>query len=434
MKFSTKTVAGGVVALIATAGLAGCSQGSSGGPSTITYLSHLAATAGPGKDLENKLVADFEKANPNVKVNIIPVDSGAESQKFQTLASAGSPPDVYLVSNDQMPQLFSKNVLAPIDYSSLGYSGISSLKGKYLKGVLDGYSQHGTYYGVPSEVSNYGAWVNTAAYQSAGVAVPKTWSDVCAAGPKLLKKDASGKVTQEAVVLPTNLAVSQVYFVDAIAHENGGALFSADGKKSFLTSEASKKAFQTVQDLVSKCQASVPSINGSDVGADRTTYGAGLGGMLFTAGSWYLGSLQKQYPTVAPPVSVAAEYPAADNGKTASTAYGYAWVVPKGSKNPQAAWKFIRTLQNAGLDYFNQIGIFNGTNAVADSPDATKVPYWTSTWKPSLEKASYAAKLLNASQIYDIVGNAFTSVILKNADVASTLQSADSQVKPLLNK
>lgn len=436
MRISNKTVAGGVVALVVAASLAGCSQGSSNdsGPSTITYLSHLASTAGPGKDLENKLVADFEKANPRVKVNIIPVDSGAESQKFQTLASAGSPPDVYLVSNDQMPQLFSKNVLAPIDYKSVGYKDISALKGKYLKGVLEGYSQKGTYYGIPSEVSNYGAWVNTKVYQSAGVDIPKTWSDLCAAGPKVLKKDSSGKVTQEAVVLPTNLAASQVYFVDAIAHENGGSLFSTDGKKSFLTSSAVKKAFQTVQDLVYKCQASVPSINGSDVGADRTTYGAGLGGMLFTAGSWYLGSLQKQYPAVAPPVSMAAEYPAADNGKTASTAYGYAWVVPKGSKNPQVAWKFIRTLQNAGLDYFNKIGIFNGTNAVADSSDASKVPYWTSTWKPSLEKASYAANLLNASQIYDIVGNAFTSVILKQADVASTLQSADAQIKPLLNK
>ncbi|MFB9748721.1 ABC transporter substrate-binding protein [Leifsonia shinshuensis] len=435
MKFSTKAVAGGVAVLVAAGTLAGCSQGSANsGPTTITYLSHLAATAGPGKDLENKLVADFEKANPNVKVNVIPVDSGSESQKFQTLASAGSPPDVYLVSNDQMPQLFSKHVLAPIDYKSVGASDIAALKSKYLNGVLEGYSDSGSYYGIPSEVSNYGAWLNTKAYQDAGVAAPKTWSDVCAAGPKLLKKDSSGKVTQQAVVLPTNLPASQVFFIDALAHENGGSLFSADGKKSNLTSSAVEKAFQTVQDLVYKCQASVPSINGAAVGADRQTYGAGLGGMLFTAGSWYLGSLQKQYPNVAPPVSIATEYPASDDGKTASTAYGYAWVVPKGSKNPQLAWKFIHTLQSAGLDYFNQIGIFDGTKSVADSSDAAKVPYWTTTWKPSLEKASYAAALLNASQIYDIVGNAFTSVILKQADVHSTLQSADAQIKPLLNK
>ena len=435
VKLSIKPVAVGAAALVAVAGLAGCSQNSSSnGPVHITYLSHLASTAGPGKDLENKLVADFEKANPNVKVDIIPVDSGAESQKFQTLASAGSPPDVYLASADQMLQLFSKNVLTPIDYKSVGVSDISALKSQYLKGVLDGYADKGTYYGIPSEVSNYGAWVNTKTFQDAGVPVPTTWSDVCAAGPKVLKKDGSGKVTHEAVVLPTNLPASQVFFVDAIAHENGGSLFSADGKKSNLTSEPVKQAFQTVQDLVYKCQASVPSINSSDVGADRLTYGAGLGGMLFTAGSWYLGSLQKQYTAIAPPISIASEYPAADNGNTASTSYGYAWVVPKGSKNPQIAWKFIQTLQKAGLDYFNQIGIFNGTNAVADSSDASKIPYWTTTWKPSLEKSNYAVGLTNASQIYDIVGNAFTSIILKQSDVASTLQSADAQVQPLLNK
>lgn len=422
------------VALTATA-LAGCSAGGKDGETvTISYLSHLEGTAGPGKDLETKLVNNFMAANPKVKINVIGVESGQEAQKYQILSGAGTPPDVYLSDQGQMPLLLSKQVLAPMDYAGMGYKDAKEFSSKYLPAALKGYSQNDVYYGVPAEFSNYGAWVNTKAYSDAGVAVPTTWSQVCDAGPKLLKKDSSGKVTQQAVVLPTNLSASQVFMVDAVAHENGGSLFSADGKTANLTSEPVKKAFQMVQDLVYKCDASVPTINGSVAGADRTTFGQGVGGMFFTGGSWYLGTLKQQYPKIAPPVSQAQQYPASDSGVTTSTSYGYAWVVAKASKHQDVAWKFIRSLQDAGLEYFKALGLFNGTTAVADSPEAAATPQWSTVWRPSLEKANYAVALQNANQIWDIVGGAFNSIILKQADVASTLQTADDQVKPLLNK
>lgn len=418
-------------ASVLAVGLTGCSNGAaSDGPVTLTYLTHF--NQSPGKDVEAKAVAAFEKANPKVKVNVLAVQSGTETQKFQALASAGDPPSVYDMSSDQFPVLASKHALAPVDIKNAGLGSQRAFESKYLPRVLDGYKWDGKVYGIPAEVSNYGAWVNVKAYSAAGLTMPRTWDDVCAAGPKMLKHDKRGKITQEAVALPTNLPASQVYFIDAIAHEYGGSLFSSDGKTSNLTSKPAQAAFQLIQDLVYKCHATVPSLNSSEEGADRITYGTGDAAMFLTGGSWYLGSLQQQYPKLAPPVSRASEYPSI-NGKTSSTQYGYAWVVPSGAKNQELAWKLAAALSNSGNEYFKKLGLFNGTQALAHSSQAANTPFWP-TWRASLKTASYPAALTNSSQIYDIVSNAFNAVILKKANVASTLQAADNQIKPLLNQ
>jgi ABC-type glycerol-3-phosphate transport system substrate-binding protein len=332
-----------------------------------------------------------------------------------------------------MSGLLSRQVLAPIDYKAFGVADSKALASNYISGVLSGYTLSKQVYGVPEEFSNYGNWVNVKAFKEAGLEVPKTWDEVCKDGPKMLKT-SNGKVVQQEIVLPTNLSASQVFVLDAIAHEYGSSLFSTDGKHSNLKAPGVQQAVSMLQDLVYKCKASVPTLNSGTQGADRIVYGSGQAAMLLTGGSWYLGSLQQQYPKVAPPASAAYQYPTVPGHAPSSTGYGYAWVVPKASKNQALAWQLVKALSDAGDKFFDQMGLFNGTNSVATSPAATKQQFWTSTWKPSLSNSNYAVGLTNSGQVYDIIGNAFTDVILHHADVKSALAQADQQIEPLLNK
>lgn len=398
---------------------------------TITFLTHYNQ---PPLSTEAQSVATkFEKEHPGVTVKIQALESGTEDAKFQTLASAGTPPNVFDMDNVFGAELLSKNVLSSVDYKAAGYSNASAFKNAYVPGALTAYTHNGQIYGVPAEYSNYLAWMNVNEFQAAGLSVPTTWDQVCQDGPKMTKS-SGGKITQEELALPTTLPGAQFIALDAITTEFGSPLFNAAGTKSNLTSAPVIKALTMLQNLVYQCQATYPSLNSSQEGADRLTYGAGQAAMMLTGGSWFTGSLQSQYPTIKPPASQPEPYPTAPGHPPANISYGYAYVVPRDAPNQSLSWAFASALGRAGADWFKAGGLYTGQKSVNQSSAAKDFPYWSSKWQPALAHSTYMGNLVNGNQIDDIVGSALDNIIENHADVKSTMQSANQQVEPLLNQ
>lgn len=81
-------------------GMAGCSDSDSGsskdsgGKVTMTFWHN--ATTGDGKAFWDKTVADFEAANPNVKIEIQTIQNEDLDGKLQTALNSGDAPDVFL--------------------------------------------------------------------------------------------------------------------------------------------------------------------------------------------------------------------------------------------------------------------------------------------------------------------------------------------------
>jgi ABC-type glycerol-3-phosphate transport system substrate-binding protein len=248
-----------------------------------------------------------------------------------------------------------------------------------------------------------------------------------------MTQTTNGKITQEELALPTNLPGAQYIALDAITKEFGAALINTVGTKSNLTSSAVINAMTMLQNLVYTCHASYPSLNSSQQGADRLVYGAGQAAMLLTGGSWFTGSLNKQYPAVKPPVSEPRPYPTQPGAPPANISYGYAYVVPRAAQNQSLSWALAAALGKAGDQWFGS-GLYTGQKSVNQSEAAKQFPYWTSSWAPGLAHSTYMGNLVNGNQIDDIVGAAFDNVIENHADVRATMANADAQVKPLLNQ
>jgi ABC-type glycerol-3-phosphate transport system substrate-binding protein len=432
----TKAKALGVAACallpLAAAACGGASSSDqSGGKVTLTYLRHFQSQ--PGDGTAAAVAKKFEAAHPNVHVNVQDVQPGSEFAKFQTLLSAGTPPDVYLADAATMATMLDKRVLAPVDFSAVGARDLSDLKGKYLEGALGAYTVKGSLYGVPSEVSNYGAWMNQEAFKAAGLNPPKTWDEVCADGPKMLKTTGD-KITQVELALPTNPPDNQLPVIEAIAREFGGPVFNDDGTKAYLSSQPVIDAMTMLQKLVYDCKAAAPSLNGSTTDADRLAFSSGQAAILLTGGSWYAGSLKQANSPAAPPVAAPFAYPTRAGQPSQSVSYGYAWVVPRGSKNQKLAWQFVKALADDGMENFKQDGLFNGTLAVANSDLAAQDPSWNTVWKPTLASAPPEVSLVRSSQVIVIIGNAMNDIVLNHADVRTTLEAAQAKVTPLLNK
>ena len=206
---------------------------------TITYWTH---SNPPSQVVEKALIAQYEAANPNVKVNYVVTDFGSLATKVTTALASGTGPDLMNLFGSYAPDLARDGELAPVDFAAFGVGDSAGFAAKYPASIAQGYVVDGKTYGIPHEISGTVFYVNAASLQAAGIDAatqfPKTWEDVVGDGAKLTTV-SGGKTQKEGVVLPLYNAVQDVLMFDMLSRQEGGGLFSADGKTAQLNSAAS---------------------------------------------------------------------------------------------------------------------------------------------------------------------------------------------------
>jgi multiple sugar transport system substrate-binding protein len=140
-----------------------------------------------------ELIAAFERANVDVKVEFIPVGKQQDHMaKLTTGFSGGDPPDLFLINFRRFGQFASKDVLEPLG-PRMAERGRLKESDLYEQPV-EAFRYGGTLMCVPQNVSSLVVYYNRALFERAGVAPPRegwTWNDFVTAA-KALTKDADG--------------------------------------------------------------------------------------------------------------------------------------------------------------------------------------------------------------------------------------------------
>ncbi|QSO49344.1 extracellular solute-binding protein [Alicyclobacillus mengziensis] len=407
---------------------------SSGSSQTIqfTLLKHFNSNEAA---FNKQQAQKFESLHPNVKVHVVTAQTGSVYTKLVTLLSGGQAPNVYYMNGQYFAQLVSEGALSPVNYKALGVSGLKQLESEYIPGALDAYIYKGQLYGIPGEVSDFQAWVNAGDFKAAGISqLPTTWGQVAQDAAKLTVMK-NGQVQQEELALGLNFPGADWDMLDAIVREfnNGHGLVSSDGTKSYIDAPGTIQAFQMLQDLVYKYHAWYPSLNGSTTASERVLFGENKAAMLLDGGSWYTPVLQQQYPNVYKTATVT-PYPTAAGQPSQAEKYGFAYVVPKAAPNQTLDWEYVNMMkQQFALPTF-KMGLYMGLKSLSNTSTAKSTEFWQSKWVPSLQTAHYKVSLVNGTQISQILDQAYVQIVTNHANVASTLQSAQQQIQPLLNK
>jgi multiple sugar transport system substrate-binding protein len=236
----------------------------SAAPVQITYMEW----GDPAElDVWKAIVADFEAANPNIKVNVEVSDWDSYWTKLKTLLAAKTPPDVFAMD-------------APLYLDYQGRDSLLNLQPYIDKnpGMLDGlfpntltaYQSPDGYFGLPRDFQTIVVFYNKDMFDKAGVAYPKpdwTYDDLRATA-KLLTKDTNGdgKIDQFGYVIdPWDFEPGMSEIIWAY----GGDLVSADHTKTMLGDPNARKAFQFLHDMMF-IDKSIPDPNTS------TQYGGDL--------------------------------------------------------------------------------------------------------------------------------------------------------------
>lgn len=144
-----------------------------------------------------ELIAAFERGNPDVRVEFIPVGNQRDHMaKLTTGFSGGDPPDLFLINFRRYGQFAEKNVLEPLGPRMAGRGRLK--EADLYEQTTEAFRYNGTLMCVPQNVSSLVVYYNRALFERAGLASPKedwTWDDFLNAAKALTKdEDGDGRV------------------------------------------------------------------------------------------------------------------------------------------------------------------------------------------------------------------------------------------------
>lgn len=207
MRFLRKAGLAAVTVVALSALLAGCAgssdaattSGAKGGGVTIdgitwpTYTGKTKITVWTwaGAPQTTKVIPAFEKAYPNIKVDVESVGAGAdEYSKLSTANSAGSgAPDVVMLEYPYIPEFVASKAIANIS------SYVKPFMKQLPKWAVSSVSFNGGVYNFPYGGGTQALIYRSSVLQSAGLSVPTTWAQFATEAVALHKANPSEYMT-----------------------------------------------------------------------------------------------------------------------------------------------------------------------------------------------------------------------------------------------
>lgn len=216
-------------ALIACALMTGCKDDKK---SAVTIEFMHSSVEQERQAVLTRLIAEFEKRNPDITVKQVPVEEDAYNTKVITLAQTGALPEVIEISHDYAKVMDKEQM---IDREAIGHVIHGMGEQQFYDGVLRIVrTEDGTAWtGVPISAWIQGVWYHKSAFEKANLAPPRNWSLLLDAA-KTLNDPAHKKF---GIALPTAESVITEQAFSQFALSNNANVFNANGDITVDTPE-----------------------------------------------------------------------------------------------------------------------------------------------------------------------------------------------------
>ncbi len=326
---------GSVLALTATAcgddgsGTGGDKGAEGSGKGKIVFWDN---NGGVRTDIWKEVIADFEKANPDIKVEYVGIASTEYQSKVDTAIQGGGLPDVGGVGAAMIASIAAQNALEPLD----DRLSKSSLNGKLNEDMVKSLKAAGgrddTLYSIPTSANNGVLYYRTDLFKRAGLDAPTTWDKFYDAANKLTKanKNEFGYTIRGG-------AGSIAQALDAMYGQSGITSFwDASGEKTTVNDVKNVAGLEKYAALYKKVTPAADLNN--DFTKMVAQWDSGTIGML----NHNLGSYQDHVKALGVDKFRGIPQPTGPGGKRVQVSNPVDGLgLFKASKNKEAAWKFI---------------------------------------------------------------------------------------------
>ena len=154
-------------------------DGSDGEPITLKVFSNLTDRKNGQGLVEQTIIDNYMKENPNVTIEVEALDEEAYKTKFKAYSMDGLPDVVSIWGQPAfLDEVLDAGVLAELneaDYADYGF----------ISGSLDGFKKDGKLYGLPRNTDVAVFYYNQKMFNDNGWEVPTTYDDLLALGKKI---------------------------------------------------------------------------------------------------------------------------------------------------------------------------------------------------------------------------------------------------------
>jgi multiple sugar transport system substrate-binding protein len=375
-----------------------------------------------------QIVDEFQTANPNIKVNVDVSDWTSYWDKLKTLMAGGTPPDVFAMDAPLYPDYQSRGVL-------LNLQPYLDKDPKALDGIypvtLEAYKKADGYYGLPRDFQTIVLFYNKDMFDAAGVAYPtdKWTMDDLKANAKLLTKDTDNDGVIDQWGFATDLYDMELFWSEAI-WGYGGEIINPEGTQTLLTEGKARDAWNFINSMAVEDKSMPDPEQSAQYGND--VFAAGKAAMT-TIGHWVVpqySALGFKWDVAPMPAGPAAH---------ATSVNSAGFVVAKDSKNPDAAWEFIKyAMSSAGQSKLAELGFAVPIlQAVAESPtylEQKSAPINHKVFLDALEYAKPKPTFRGYEEWSTVVGDALTTVWTGDAAIGDALDSIKTSADEVLAK
>lgn len=380
-------------------------------PVHLKFLSH---TFKPWNDVLTKQAEEFQKENPNVKIEYTTVEHKDLNTKLMTSLASGTAPHVMGVYGPWMEGLVKNKWIAAappyveedIKNNTVEVAGQSAT----YEGKIYGYIQH---IGIPTPI------INERIYQDAGLQIPTTYEELLAVNEKLDKKDGNDKFSQVGTALaPKKDGSWNVIHWSTILKAYGGNIISEDGKKA---------AFNTPEGLeATKIYAKLTHAN--FIENSFTLEKAAM--------EWQGPWTKSFYEQNNPKLQFKAIAPLKGPSKQVTTMYAWFWTVNANvpAEEQDWAWKFNMYISNDKnyLDLCKQIGFISFRKANLEDSSYVNDP-WIKAFGDALQNSEiYYDKIPNWEKIDVAIGEELERMNVNEQTPEKALSNAEKKVNEIL--
>lgn len=378
------------------------------------------------KETMEELIEEYEKQNPGVSIDYIQktflqYEENTYTRISQTATENTPTPDIIRMNNTWLPkyQPYLSSVPSNI-YSSSEYSETF-----YPTAVSDFTGNDGELYAIPLEIDGLVLFYNKEILSEAGYdSPPSDWDSFTELAKEITVIEEDGSISQSGVAMGAAKNINHsVDILNLIMLQNGVNLNSNYDGKVDLTSDNATLALQFYVDFVTVHKTWSPESR-----TDLDMFIQGDLGMMF-APSWRAFDILNSGSKVEFGIAPVPQIPSND-----PIAYSMYWgeAVPKGSKNQQEAWKFIKFLSEKE----NQLTLFNNQSEIRTfgepfsrkdlSSTAENNPYLS----PIVEMSPYFKSWHMGDQIYieEELRTAIYVVSESDASITLTLSETEKNI------
>jgi multiple sugar transport system substrate-binding protein len=375
----------------------------------------------PTATIGGEMQRSFAQQHPGLTLDAIVEGSG---DKLKTTVAAGTPPDFFHTQSYWQ--------------TTWGVSGINTQLDDYMRGSkaikpddiwplkLKEVQHRGKTWALPYSIDTRVIYINADHFGRSGFDLnkpPKTWDELERTLPTLTKQDGPDQLSQFAFDPFFGSGGTQRWLIPF--WQLGGQFHTPDGSKITINNDIGVRALEWTQ-RVHRLQGGWPLIEKAQTGITPQWRA-----FLQNKVSYYYDTFSNKaqnFNKEAPDFKFGfMDYPKPPNGKTANYAGGWAISIPKGAKNPEAAFRFIEHLYAPENDLKWHIAHLRVPvhMSVAKSVDYTRNDPFLKLTVDGLAGGAFVASIPGGEGILPIVDRMVKKVRTGEASVRDALKEAE---------